>query len=112
MAFLAVGIETAHAPRITGMNVQGYFVVGNSFVGKLSDEMTGDGAAKFPAIVFSQFLSVLENRGPGDVRTVVEILFAVCESLSDVIAKFQLDWIGTEYKRPSKIGFPRLEHWS
>src|SRR6202041_924842 len=52
MALLAVGVKIAHAPRIFRMHIEGHFIAGNPFMGKLPDQVAGDRTAKFPAIPF------------------------------------------------------------
>jgi hypothetical protein len=88
VALLAFGVLAAHFPGIVGMDVEGDFIVGDSFVGELADEVAGDGAAVFPAVSAGHFLGVAVEFVGGYVRVGVEILFPLGEGFGDVVAEF------------------------
>ena len=50
VALLTVGVLAAHFHGIVGVDVERDFIVGDAFVGKLADEVTGDRTAEFPAV--------------------------------------------------------------
>ena len=110
VALLPFCVEASHLIWIVGVNVQGDFIPGDFLVGKLTDQMSCDGPAIFPAEVASQFLRVPVEFDAGDFEMCLEVLFAFDEGPADVIAKLQLKRVGTQYEGSSEIGFPLFEH--
>src|SRR5882757_3445652 len=92
------------------VNVECHLVVGDSFVRKLPDEVTGDGSAELPAEFCGQRAGVVEERVAGDCRRVVEILLAFREGLTDIVAQLVLHGISPQNKGAAEIRFPLLEY--
>src|SRR5580704_9878018 len=112
VASLPFGVMAAPFYGIVGVEVERDFIVGDAFVGKLADQMAGDWAAVFPAVVAGHFLGVAVEFVGFDFGMVVEILFALGEGFGDVVAEFQFQRIGAEHEGTAEIGFPGFEDWA
>src|ERR1700723_2499614 len=99
VAFLAIFTDAAHANRIVRVNIQRNLVPRNSLVRKMPDQMSRDRSAVFPAIFCGEFVRVAIQFVCLDVGMAFEILLPIGKGAFDVIAKLQLDWIGTHDER-------------
>src|SRR5580704_9930355 len=110
VAFSSFRVQLSHPFRIIRMNVQRHFIVRNSLVRELPQEMPGDWSAIFPAIILRQFLRVAVKLRSCNVGMTIEIFLALEKSFADVFAKFQLERVGTQHERSPEICFPLFEY--
>src|ERR1700733_782764 len=94
------------------MNVECHFVIGNPFVRELSDEVSGDRAAKLPSVLNGQRLGMAVEFAAGDVRALLKMSFPVRERLADVFSQFVLCGIGAENVGSTEVCFPFLKYRS
>lgn len=67
VTLLTLCVEAPHPVRIVGVNIQSDFIFGDSLMRKLSNQVSRDGPAIFPAGVARQFLRMLLEFDGGDV---------------------------------------------
>ncbi len=91
------------------MNIQCYFIVGDFFVRKLTDEMSCDASAEFPSRLLCERYDVREELAASDILVLIEKLLAVSKGLSNILLEFVLQWIVAEHKGPPKVRLPFLK---
>src|ERR1700678_164199 len=91
------------------MNVKRHLIVSDSFVRKLPDEMSSDGAPKLPVVFRSERFDVMEEFAAGNVGMVFEILLALHKCRLDVLTHLELQRDGADNECAAKIRFPLLE---
>src|ERR1700733_9800456 len=94
------------------VNVERHLVLGNPFMGKLSDKVTGNRAAKLPSVLNCQRLGIAVKFAAGDVWLPLEISLPVREPLTHVFSQFVLYGIRAQNIGSPEVCFPFLENRS
>ena len=67
------------------MNIKSHLVAGNSFVWKLPDQVTRDGAAELPAIFVRKRHSMRKEFAGGNVRVLMKESFSLGKCFCHVV---------------------------
>jgi hypothetical protein len=91
------------------MDVKRYFVLGNALVGKLADEVPGDGAAKLPAVFFCERDGMSIELICCDFRILLEEALAIGECAGYIVAHLELRGVRSNDKGAAEVRFVLLK---